>query len=214
MARRQQERSVVARRRLLEAAGELMTERGYVGMTLAAVGERAGYSRGLVTVHFGSKENLLSALVDRITVDWSHRQIPEADSKSGLAGVLMLLQAIHDQFERDTRHIKLLYALMFEALGDNEFLRRCFVDFHRRQRTDIANQVRRGIKDGSIKPGTIVDDEATAIIATLRGIGYQWLLDPSGFDPGPALSHLTEATQERLQVADHVATDAVLAANA
>src|SRR6266566_1718404 len=100
-----------------------MTERGYVGMTLAAVGERAGYSRGLVTIHFGSKEKLLEALVERITVDWSHRQVPETDGKSGLEGLLALVRAIQEQFERDAHHIKLLYALMFEALGDNEFLR-------------------------------------------------------------------------------------------
>lgn len=200
LARRQQERSLVARRRLLDAAGELMSERGYVGMTLAAVGERAGYSRGLVTIHFGSKENLLDALVERITVDWSHRRVPETDGKSGLDGLLTMLRAIADQFEQDPRHIKLLYALMFEAVGDNEILRRRFVGFHRRQRTDVANLVRRGIKDGSIKPATIVDDEATAIIAALRGIGYQWLLDPTGFDAGPALNHLAETTEERLGV--------------
>jgi len=35
-------------------------------MTLAAVGERAGYSRGLATARFGSKDELLRALVERI----------------------------------------------------------------------------------------------------------------------------------------------------
>lgn len=200
MARRQQERSILARRRLLDAAGELMAERGYVGMTLVAVGERAGYSRGLVSIHFGSKEKLLQALVERITVDWSHRHVPDAEGMSGIQGLLALLSAIQDQFERDPHHIKLLYALMFEALGDNEFLRRCFIDFHRRQRNDIGNLVRQGIKDGSIEPATVVDDETTAIVAALRGVGYQWLLDPIGFDPVPALAHLAEATEGRLSV--------------
>lgn len=188
-----------------------MTERGYYGMTLAAVGERAGYSRGLVSIHFGSKEKLLEALVERITVDWSHSQVPETEDMGGLEGLLALVRAIQDQFERDPRRIKLLYALMFEALGDNEFLRRCFVDFHRRQRADIADLVRRGIKDGSIKPATIVDDEATSVIAALRGIGYQWLLDPIGFDPAPAIRHLAEATEMRLAVERETANKALLA---
>jgi AcrR family transcriptional regulator len=196
---RQQERSELSTRRLLEAAGELIAERGYVGMTLAAVGERAGYSRGLVTMRFGSKANLLDAVVDRITTGWSHRNLlPLTEGKSGLEGFLALILAIRRQFERDPHNIRLLYALMFEALGPNEELRRHFVEFHRRQRGDFAKLLRRGIKDGSIEPGTLIDDEATAIVTGLRGIAYQWLLDPEGFDPIPALTHLHESTEARL----------------
>ena len=44
---RHKERSELSTRRLLDAAGELIVEGGYEAMTLAAVGERAGYSRGL-----------------------------------------------------------------------------------------------------------------------------------------------------------------------
>jgi len=47
---------------LLDAAADLIAEGGYEAMTLAAVGERAGYSRGLVTARFGSKDQLLEAL--------------------------------------------------------------------------------------------------------------------------------------------------------
>ena len=35
-------------------------------MTLAEVGELAGYSRGLATHHFGSKAGLLTAILDRV----------------------------------------------------------------------------------------------------------------------------------------------------
>jgi AcrR family transcriptional regulator len=43
----------VSTRRLIQAAAELLTERGYERTTLAAIGERAGYSAGLVTGRFG-----------------------------------------------------------------------------------------------------------------------------------------------------------------
>lgn len=196
---RQQERSNLSTRRLLEAAGELIVERGYVGMTLAAVGERAGYSRGLVTMRFGSKAALLDALVERITTGWSHRNLlPTTDGKSGLDGFVALISAIQRQFERDPHNIRVLYALMFEALGPNEDLRRTFVEFHRRQRADMARILRRGIEDGSIKPDTVVADEAGAIVTGLRGIAYQWLLDPHGFDPIGALAHLRVSTESRL----------------
>jgi AcrR family transcriptional regulator len=53
--RTQEERRVEAERRLLRAAAELVGEIGPARLTLANVGERAGYSRGLATHHFGPR---------------------------------------------------------------------------------------------------------------------------------------------------------------
>jgi AcrR family transcriptional regulator len=199
---RQQQRSETSTRRLLDAAGELISEVGYAGMTLAAVGERAGYSRGIVTIKFGSKANLLAAVVDRITTGWSHKRwLPSIKDHNGLDGFLALISAISDEFQRDSKGVKLLYTLMFEAVGSNAELKEVFVEFHRSQRADLADIVRRGIKDCSIRSGVVVEDEAAAVVSGLRGIGYQWMLDPVGFNPVPALRHLYESTEARLRPA-------------
>ena len=63
-------RSERSTRLLLRAAGDLVAEGGYQSMTLATVGEHAGYSRSLATARFGSKAKLLEALVDEIVVRW------------------------------------------------------------------------------------------------------------------------------------------------
>src|SRR3954454_23920151 len=60
--RTQRERRDQAESALLTAAAELVVEAGVPALTLARVGERAGYSRGIVTHHFGSKQALLEAL--------------------------------------------------------------------------------------------------------------------------------------------------------
>ncbi len=196
---RHQERSELSSARLLDAAAELIEKGGYEAMTLAAVGERAGYSRGLVTARFGSKEQLLVALVDRITTRWSHRNVlPRTAGRSGREGILILIDAIRTQAERDPRALRTLYALMFEALGPNVSLRRHFVEFHRTMRSDLAGLVRRGVRDGSIvrrRP----DEEAMLVVAGLRGIAYQWRLDPDCFDAVAALRVLGEATEQRLR---------------
>jgi AcrR family transcriptional regulator len=199
---RQQQRSDTSTRRLLESAGELIAENGYAGTTLAAVGERAGYSRGIVTIKFGSKAAMLAAVVDRITSGWSHKRwLPEIKDKNGLDGFLALIDAICDEFKRDTKGVKLLYALMFEAVQNNGELRQQFVDFHRSMRADLGEILRRGIKDGSVRPDVVVDDEAAAVVSGLRGIGYQWILDPEGFDAVPALNHLHASTAAWLKPA-------------
>jgi AcrR family transcriptional regulator len=197
---RHQERSELSTARLLDAAAELIEEGGYEAMTLAAVGERAGYSRGLVTARFGSKDQLLAALVDRITAGWSHRNVlPRTVGRPGRDGILILIDAIRAQAERDPRALRTLYALMFEALGPNPSLRRHFVEFHRTMRADLAKLVRRGVRDGSIARQRRPDEEAMLVVAGLRGIAYQWRLDPDGFDPAIALRVLGDATEERLR---------------
>src|SRR5580704_7494596 len=60
--RTQQQRRDQAETALLNAAAELVVEQGVHSLTLARVGERARYSRGLVTHYFGSKQALLQRL--------------------------------------------------------------------------------------------------------------------------------------------------------
>lgn len=196
---RHKARSELSTRRLLDAAGELIVEGGYESMTLAAVGERAGYSRGLVTARFGSKDQLLNALVERIIDRWNHLTVlPKAEGKPGREAVVILLEAITAQVARDHPSIRVLYALMFEALGPITELRSTFAEVHASERADIAASIRKGIRDGSIRRGTSPANEAALIVAGLRGIAYQWLLDPE-FDPVPVLRHLTATTDERLR---------------
>jgi AcrR family transcriptional regulator len=194
-----QRRSDVSTRRLLEAAGELIVEGGYRSMTLVGVGERAGYSRGLVTARFGSKGQLLSVLVDRIIKTWSHRNVqPRTKDSTGRERVRAVLEAIAAQAERDAKGLRVLYALMFEALGSVPELHETFVEFHRTMRADMARNVATGIKDGSIPEGVSPEMEAALIVGGLRGIAYQWRLDPEGFQPAPALRYLVQTTDDRL----------------
>ncbi|HSB88099.1 MAG TPA: TetR/AcrR family transcriptional regulator [Ilumatobacteraceae bacterium] len=197
---RQAERSGLSTRKLLDAAAELISEGGYAAMTLSAVGARAGYSRGLVTARFGSKRELLEALVDRISTNWNARNVqPRTIGKSGLDGLLITLDAIRIQAKRDPTALRRLYALQFEALGPVPELRAHFVTFHRTMRADMAAFVRRGLRDGSVAPGANARAEGAAIVAGLRGIGYQWLLDPDDVDPAALISHLIASVDRRLR---------------
>ena len=61
--RTQAERTAETRRRVLDAAAALVASHGAHAVSLAAVGEAAGYSRGIVNHHFGSKGRLLEELI-------------------------------------------------------------------------------------------------------------------------------------------------------
>jgi AcrR family transcriptional regulator len=57
-------RRAQTRARLLEAAAQVYARRGFAGATLEEVASEAGFTKGAVYGHFGSKENLLLALVE------------------------------------------------------------------------------------------------------------------------------------------------------
>ncbi len=61
--RTQEERSAATRRRLIDAAVECLSDLGYLEATVEVVAERAGVSRGAVQHHFGSRNDLLIAVV-------------------------------------------------------------------------------------------------------------------------------------------------------
>src|SRR3954464_11750701 len=57
----------ITQRRLLDVAGELVTESGVMALTLDAVAKRAGVSKGGLLHHFPSKHALLMAMVEDIS---------------------------------------------------------------------------------------------------------------------------------------------------
>lgn len=64
--RTQAERTEETRRRILDAAVDLLAIKGYAGLRTADVAEMAGLSRGAQTHHFPSKDELLVAVVEHV----------------------------------------------------------------------------------------------------------------------------------------------------
>ena len=62
----QEERTRLMRARLLDAAVEVLVERGFAGTTTTLVSERAGVSRGAQLHHFPTKNDLVVAAVEHV----------------------------------------------------------------------------------------------------------------------------------------------------
>ncbi|MFI7639588.1 TetR/AcrR family transcriptional regulator [Nonomuraea sp. NPDC049400] len=57
---------------LLDAAEDLLCDQGSAALTLAAVADRAGVSKGGLLYHYGSKEALIKGMVERLIEDFDH----------------------------------------------------------------------------------------------------------------------------------------------
>lgn len=98
-------RRAQTRERLLQAAADVYSERGFTGATLDEVAAHAGFTKGAVYGHFGSKENLLLALIE----EYLGGQISEQNAlfdrdratwERPLAGSEHWMEGIHERPER------------------------------------------------------------------------------------------------------------------
>jgi AcrR family transcriptional regulator len=179
--RTQSERVAESDQRMLEAALRLIGERGYRGTSLAAIGEAAGYSRGLVHERFGSKSGLLWALVKQMLRVWNFES--RARGRTGHQGIEAVCDLLdnHRRAVEEDRGIRAFYALMFEALGPVPDLLPEFRKLHRGFRTEIEKALRAGIDAGLIRKDVDPKAQAVLLLAVQRGIAFQWLLDPEAF---------------------------------
>jgi AcrR family transcriptional regulator len=192
----QQDRSHESTRRLLDAAAELVAERGYADATVAEIGKRAGYSRGLVSARFGSKENLMWALVQRASDTWFPNLLDPPRRGSARDQLLALVRTIGEQVARDPQALRVLERLIFEASGE---LHERFVASQRRMQSSFRDILTRGIADGSIRDDIDVEVEAALLVATLRGISYQWFLYPHEVDLVRLHQALADQLADRLR---------------
>jgi AcrR family transcriptional regulator len=176
--RTQQERRDQAEAALLAAAAELVVEQGVRSLTLARVGQRAGYSRGIVTHHFGGKQ----ALVERLARATQAGFVPGlGDVPPGLDRLLRLVDGYLGELAR-LGVFNQAFLLLWSEAATQPDLASIFRERDAAFRADLRADVEAGIAEGVIDPGLRPDDVAVAIVGQLRGIALQRLLDPRGVD--------------------------------
>ncbi|WP_051683812.1 TetR/AcrR family transcriptional regulator [Blastococcus sp. URHD0036] len=191
-----QQRSVLSTLAMLDAAAELVVEVGYERATLAAIAQRAGYSHGLVTQRFGSKESLLIALIERMTTAADGAAGPEAPH--GMAAALGAYDTVLNGWRRSPLSMRALYVLMLTSIVAQPALRDRMVQLHRDFRARMASEIRHAVDSGELAPAIDADEIAASVLTSLRGCAYQWVLDPEGFSFESALTAERRAMQQRL----------------
>jgi AcrR family transcriptional regulator len=197
--RTQAERTATANRRMIRAAIRLIGRQGYTKTTLAQVGKEAGYSGGLVSHHFGSKEGLLRELVGRITSRFYSDQIqPAIEGKAGLEALLSTADTYLNELVVREQRVRTLYVLMGEALGPVSEINEVFAELNRGFRMTVRDLIQQGIDGGEIRADLDPDAEAALAVGMVRGVAFQWMTDPGSFDLAAVGSSLKDALRRHL----------------
>ncbi len=161
---------------MVDAAIELLNSVGIRGTTLKAIGEKAGYSRGLATHHFGSKSGLFRMVLKRVTAIWTDELLTQVDGKSGLAAITTAVDAHMRHISHHPDLIRAMNILWFGALDPASSFTPNLAEFMKIQRDAVAAFVVQGQGRGEIRPEVDAQRFAEQFYGTVLGINHQWLV--------------------------------------
>jgi AcrR family transcriptional regulator len=166
--RTQQQRRDETGRRLIAAAMTLFAARGSRSVSLADVGRLAGYSSGIVSHHFGSKQRLLAAVVEQA----QQFNVP-ASGTLGLELLTATLSTYLSTLRQRAPAPRAFLQLWSEAVAADPVLAPLFEERDAWFRALIADYIRAGIDDGSIRADADPATNAIALVGLVRGTGMQ-----------------------------------------
>lgn len=198
--RTQKDRREEAEFALLNAAVQIIAEKGSEGLTLADVGKTAGYSRGLPAHYFGDKQGLLVAMVRHIgklyAGDLSRYDFGPPGTEALLKRVRAAYESVYQSQTVDgegSRGAIALLVSLSESLT-NPAMRGPIAIIDEKVRNSLERDIVAGIASGDFRSDIDPKVETAILLGTIRGIIWHWNLNPNGVD----LEELCEAHVETL----------------
>jgi AcrR family transcriptional regulator len=167
------------RAQLLEAAARVYARRGFESATLDEVAEEAGFTKGAVYDHFGSKENLLFALLDEHLSGQIAEQIALFDptvetAERPRAGADRWMRELDD----DPDSFRLFIEAWVRSQRDDTLREQVLAGMGAWRET-LAGFGRARVEQGDIEVDeTTLERFATVMLALGIGVGIMRLSDP------------------------------------
>lgn len=172
------------RAQILDAAVAVATAERLDGLTVRKVAEAAQLSPGLVFFHFGSKEQLLLDLLERVLEQIIGRRPPE-DATGAPSARDALLAYARRELERlpsDREFVELFFD--FWVVGTrNRDVRRRMSDAMAAYRSSFEPLSTRIVAEEAVRfEGVLAADVARIIVSFVQGTAFQAVLEPDHVD--------------------------------
>jgi TetR/AcrR family transcriptional regulator len=139
------------RRALLAAGTELFAQRGFDGVPLWAIADRAGVNKAMISYHFGGKRDLYLAILSATFSEIVAQVEALADSPRPAPDLLRdLVAVIGDVATR--RHPHFCTMMLREALAGGKHLEHAVLDQPARILGAVRRIVERGVREGALRP--------------------------------------------------------------
>lgn len=180
--RTQADRRELAETQLLNAALRIVAERGTGSMTLADVGEAAGYSRGLPAHYFTNKDGLVDALTEFLVVRYRQKSTEGRKPQQGLEAILSKVEGYLAVAAEDLTMSRAFQVLIAEAFSTGRRGTSKIAELTQSTLAFFEEQLRIGIRRNEIRPDVDPAHQAVIILGSLRGIIGQALVNENQVD--------------------------------
>jgi AcrR family transcriptional regulator len=171
----------VRRHDIIEAAWDIVRRGGVAGLTTRSLSQAVGIAQPTLFLHFGSKSQVLIALVDAI--EQRLREGLKDPSLQELSPLERLKTVIRFQLrfiERQPGIPRLLFSEELQS-GDPKFRNRMnrmvkgYLDF-------LAGLLAAAQDAGEVRRDIVPGEHACLLIASVQGLAFRWILSNRRFD--------------------------------
>lgn len=163
---------------MLDAAIALISEKG-ARVSMMSIGERSGFSHGLVLARFGSKGALLEAVAREVQRRFADGVAATSDGATGLAKLHAIIDAYLRTPSNDERAF---YILLGESLGPEPHLHAAFARADTSFRQYIENALKEAQQLGQIDTELDSSTASVLFVGMFRGIAIQYLVNSSAVE--------------------------------
>jgi AcrR family transcriptional regulator len=170
-----------ARARILEAAFELIADKGYRGTSIAQVAARAGISQSGLLHHFPTKEAMLIAVLQyrfELDSDLFERNDAVLSGWAAFDGGVELARRNADRPEM----VRMFVTLCAEAMDPDHPAHQWIQNHYRMIERQLTEAVEAGIADGSMRPDIPTSTLVHLTISIMDGLQLQWLAGEGQLD--------------------------------
>ena len=178
--RRTKEDAEQTRLKIIAAALELFSKKGYSNTTLAMIAEEAGFSRGPIYWHFKNKDELYQAVLgfsqepleQLIEQCRGMKEQPLAAIEHFISEWFRLL--LENRWHRQSFEILLNKTELTEQMADT-------IKRERKLTRDIVQLLQQLVEAGNMSPAQSAESHALFLYSSLMGITHSWLFSPRLF---------------------------------
>ncbi|HXJ35395.1 MAG TPA: TetR/AcrR family transcriptional regulator [Candidatus Eisenbacteria bacterium] len=163
---------------ILQATLRLVAARGIHGMSLDLLAEEVGVAKSSILWHFGSKEELLLRVAERVLEEVAHGPAREILALPTLGAREDATWRFFAETLRERPELRrLVLWLLFECVEERPELRTRLQQLYRSIRDMFEAGLREIVPDAAQRRRL-----AIITVATFDGIFLQWLLEPDAID--------------------------------
>ncbi len=155
--------------KILTAAAQVFTERGYQRSTTKAIAEAAGVSEGAIYYHFASKRDLLVGVLGRLL---GSDQARARETPAGVDFRTLYAATVKARLHHVQPWVTTLFSLISDVLADRELAEHTYETTFLPTIKRFEDLLRRSIDKGEVRP---LDVPLTARLSLVLGLGVNLL---------------------------------------